>query len=263
MWQQTTHNSSIIDQFTKQAVPFSQKTVMSSDAIFQLLLEMCAVTAQDTVLDVACGPGLTACAVAKVARHVTGIDLTPAMIERARTRQAEQGLTNLSWQVGDVYALPFADELFSLVLTRFSFHHFLDPAAVLAEMMRVCATGGRVMVWDSVPEASKAAAYNQLEKLKDPSHARALTEEELLSIIRAAGLTALKTAPFNLEFALEQQLAGMFPDPGDDERIRQIYTDNLTTDTVGMGVHRRGEAIHFHYPTMIVVGIKPNQCLAQ
>jgi ubiquinone/menaquinone biosynthesis C-methylase UbiE len=256
MLQQTTHNNSIVDQFTKQAVPFSQKTAMSSDAIFQLMLEMCSATMQDTVLDVACGPGLTACAVAKVARHVIGIDLTPAMIERARTRQAEQGLNNLSWHVGDVYALPFADDTFSLVLTRFSFHHFLDPAAVLAEMIRVCAPGGRVMVWDSVPEANKLDAYNELEKLKDPSHARALTEKELLSIIRASGLTALKTAPFKLEFAVEQQLAGMFPNPGDAEKIRQIYKDNLTTDTVGMGVHQRGDQIHFHYPTMIVVGTK-------
>ncbi len=80
--------------------------------------------------------------------------------------------------------------------------------------------------------------------------------EELLAIINESGLTNIKTAPFNLEFALETQLAGMFPNPGDEEKIRQIYIDNLTTDTVGMGVHKRGEAIHFHYPTMIVVGTK-------
>lgn len=252
----TAHNQSIVDQFTKQAVPFSKKTAMSSEAIFKLMLDVCAVTPQDTVLDVACGPGLTACAVAAVAAHVTGIDLTPAMIERAKTRQAEQRLTNLSWQVGDVYSLPFADGAFSLVLTRFSFHHFLNPRAVLAEMKRVCAPGGRVMVWDSVPEADKANAYNQLEKLKDPSHARALPAEELLEIINESDLTNIKTAPFNLEFELEKQLAGMFPNPGDEEKIRQIYIDNLITDTVGMGVHKQGEAIHFHYPTMIVVGTK-------
>ena len=250
------HNQSIIDQFTKQAVPFSKKTAMSSDAIFKLMLEMCEVTSQDNVLDVACGPGLTACAVATVAAQVTGIDLTPAMIERAKARQAEQGLTNISWQLGDVYSLPFADDSFSLVLTRFSFHHFLNPAAVLAEMIRVCQPNGRVMVWDAIPEADKADAYNQLEKLKDPSHVRALCAEELLAILNESGLTKIRTAPFNLEFALETQLAGMFPNPGDEEKIRQIYTDNLTTDTVGMGVHTRGEAIHFHYPTMIVVGKK-------
>jgi len=253
---ETNHNQAIVDQFTKQAVPFSQKTAMSSRAIFELMVDVCAVTPQDVVLDVACGPGLTACAVAAVAAHVTGIDLTPAMIERAKARQAEQGLSNLTWHVGDVSSLPFADGSFSLVLTRFSFHHFLDPRAVLAEMKRVCAPGGRVMVWDAVPEPDKADAYNQLERLKDPSHVRALPAEELLGIIREAGLTDIKTAPFNLEFEMEKQLAGMFPNPGDEEKIRQIYQDNLITDTVGMGVHKRGEAIHFHYPTMIAVGTK-------
>lgn len=229
---------------------------MSSDAIFKLMLEMCEVTPLDTVLDVACGPGLTACAVAATAAHVTGIDLTPAMLERAKARQADLGLTNLDWQLGDVYALPFDDDSFSLVLTRFSFHHFLNPAAVLAEMIRVCRPGGRVMVWDSTPKADKVEAYNRLEKLKDPSHARALTEDELPAIVSASGLKNIRTAPFKLEFEVEKQLAGMFPNPGDEEKIRQIYLDNLTTDTVGMGVHKRGEAIHFHYPTMIVVGTK-------
>lgn len=255
----TTHNQTIVDQFTRQAVPFSQKTAMSSNTIFKLMLDMCQITPEDIALDVACGPGLTACAAATIAACVTGIDLTPAMIERAKVRQAELGLTNLSWQVGDVYALPFEDDSFSLVLTRFSFHHFLNPAGVLAEMIRVCQPGGRVMVWDSVPDADKADAYNQLEKLKDPSHARALTEEELLAIIRESELTNIRTAPFNLEFEVEQQLAGMFPNAGDEDKIRQIYIENLTTDTVGMGVHKRGGAIYFHYPTMIVVGTKPNE----
>lgn len=258
MLNQSTHNQSIVEQFTKQAVPFSQKTAMSSDAIFKLMLEMCEVTPRDTVLDVACGPGLTACAVAKVAAHVTGVDLTPAMIERARTRQARLSLNNLSWQVGDVYSLPFADDSFSLVLTRFSFHHFLNPAGVLAEMIRVCQPDGRVMIWDAIPEADKAEAYDQLEKLKDPSHVRALPAVELLEIVNRAGLKNVKTAPYNLEFEVEQQLAAMFPNPGDEEKIRQIYKDNLIIDTLGMGVHKRGDAIHFHYPTMIIVGTKPS-----
>lgn len=258
MLNQTIHNQFIVDQFTKQAVPFSRKTAMSSEEIFSLMLAMCEVTPQDVALDVACGPGLTACAVATIASQVTGIDLTPAMIECAKARQAELGLNNLNWQLGDVYSLPFTDNSFSLVLTRFSFHHFLNPAGVLDEMIRVCLPGGRVMVWDSIPEAGKAGAYNQLEKLKDPSHAKALTEEELLGIVSRSGLTNIRTAPFNLEFEMEQQLAAMFPLPGDEERIRQIYRDNLITDTVGMGVHKRGEAIHFHYPTMIVVGTKPS-----
>ena len=138
------HQRLILDQFTKQAVPFSQMQHHSPE----LLLAVSKVGPEDHVLDVACGPGLMAFAFARVARHVTGIDLTPAMIEQARVLQQSHGLTNLTWHIGDVLPLPFPGAAFSLVFTRYSFHHFLDSRAVLAEMVRVCSPGGRVVVVD-------------------------------------------------------------------------------------------------------------------
>src|SRR5947209_4977782 len=113
----------IVEQFTQQAVPFSQMPAHSNEESNRLLLELAAIGPADTVLDVACGPGLIACRLAEVARHVTGIDLTPAMIAEAQKRQHALGLTNLTWHAGDVLPLPFADAAFSVVVTRFSFHH--------------------------------------------------------------------------------------------------------------------------------------------
>ena len=70
------------------------------------------------------------------------------MIEEARRKQKSMGLTNIDWQIGDVLRLQFAVSSFSAVITRYSFHHFLDPKAVLVEMVRVCQLGGRVVVID-------------------------------------------------------------------------------------------------------------------
>lgn len=102
------------------------------------MFDITGVRAEDTVLDIACGSGLVTTAFASKAEHATGIDITPAMIEKAKQIQKEKGLTNLSWQIGDVTELPFADESFSMVITRYSFHHFVDPLSVLKEMNRVC-----------------------------------------------------------------------------------------------------------------------------
>jgi len=89
------HNKNIVDQFTKQALPFAEKmTARSGEELLQAMLRVSAVKSNDTVLDVACGPGLVACAFARVAREVAGIDLTPAMIERARLLQEKE---KLSW----------------------------------------------------------------------------------------------------------------------------------------------------------------------
>ena len=70
----------ILDQFTRQAEPFARKPELSNDEIFRLLLNVCEVTKDDEVLDVACGPGLTSCALAGVAKQVIGLDITPAMV---------------------------------------------------------------------------------------------------------------------------------------------------------------------------------------
>src|SRR5215470_17164438 len=89
----------ILDQFTRQAVPFAQMPAHSNDEANRLLIDTAGVNTDDDVLDVACGPGLVACALAETARHVTGLDLTPAMIEQAQVRQRSRRLTNLTWIV--------------------------------------------------------------------------------------------------------------------------------------------------------------------
>jgi ubiquinone/menaquinone biosynthesis C-methylase UbiE len=247
------HQRLILEQFTKQAVPFSQMQNHSPE----LLLTASGAGPQDTVLDVACGPGLMACAFAKVARHVTGIDLTPAMIEQAKAVQQADGLTNLTWHVADARPLPFGDASFSLVFTRYSFHHFLDPKAALAEMVRVCTPGGRVVVVDVFTSGpDQAEAYNRLEKLRDPSHVRALALEELTDLLTQAGLRGVRTQLYKHEVELEQVLQRSFPNPGDADTIRQAFAADLGVNRLGVGAHRRGESIHYAYPVAVVVGQK-------
>lgn len=249
---QVQHNASIVDQFTKQAVPFAQMATQSE----ALLLKCSGVNSNDTVLDVACGPGIVACAFAPRAKQVTGIDLTPAMLEQAKKRQQKLQLENLTWQLGDVLPLPFADAAFSMVITRYTFHHFLDPLAVCKEMLRVCQPGGTVMIVDATPPPEKAEAYNYVEKLKDPTHVRALTEAEVLSVIEAAGVQDIKLHRYPFEVEFEASMKSFFPNPGDAETIRQLFHDDLGKDHLGLNVHRKGDAIHYVYPVLIVVGKK-------
>jgi ubiquinone/menaquinone biosynthesis C-methylase UbiE len=245
----------ILDQFTRQAVPFSEMPAHSNDEANRLLIDMVRTGAEDTVLDVACGPGLVACALAEVARHVTGLDLTPAMIAQAQARQRAKGLTNLTWVVGEAVPLPFPDAAFSIVVTRYSMHHFLDPRAVQAEMVRVCEPEGRVGVIDVFTRSpEQAEAYNRVEKLRDPSHVRALSLGELTGLCHDAGLREVRTAFFKLEMALEALLTASFPGPGDADRIRQTFADDLGVDRLGLGAHRRDGAIHFAFPIVVIAG---------
>src|SRR5438477_10399575 len=126
------HRDLIVDQFTKQAIPFSTAPGIQDRDALALLVEATRAGGGDTVLDVACGPGLVVCAFAAVVRHATGIDLTPAMIERARALAADQRVRNASLPVGDVLPLPFADASSPVVVSRFAFPDFPNVGGVLA-----------------------------------------------------------------------------------------------------------------------------------
>jgi SAM-dependent methyltransferase len=246
------HSELILEQFTRQAMPFATAPSIKDEAALKLIVDWSGAGPDDTVLDVACGPGLVVCAFATVARHATGIDITPAMLDRARAHAAERGLTNVAWRQGDVLPLPWPDASFTVVTSRFAFHHFLDPLAVLREMVRVCAAGGTVMVVDSAPAPDKVDAFNRMEVVRDPSHVRALPLAEHLALFARAGLPEPRVTHYRLEGELEGLIARSFPRPGDDVTLRQIFADSLAGDALGIQARRDGAAIRYGYPVAVL-----------
>jgi SAM-dependent methyltransferase len=104
------------------------------------------------VLDVGCGPGHLAIRLAREhALEVTGLDLDPAMIERASVNAARVGMDDADrpwFLVGDVASMPFPDGSFDLVVSTLSMHHWDVPSAGLDEIARVLRPGGRALIWD-------------------------------------------------------------------------------------------------------------------
>jgi len=250
------HRSRILDQFTRQAVPFASAQAIRNQEALERIVKMAEAGPEDTSLDVACGPGLLACAFARVVRHAVGIDLTPAMLDQARKTQSEQGLTNVTWQQGDVTALPFPDVHFSIVSSRFAFHHLLEPLAALKEMRRVCKSGGRVVVADMAPVAGKAAALNAEERLRDPSHTRAMPPEELRDLFAKTGLPAPRVESYRLEGELEDLLSRSFPNEGDADRIRQIFAESLKDDALDLAARQENGRIFYGFPVAVLVATK-------
>jgi SAM-dependent methyltransferase len=135
------------------------------DALSQLLLnpffgriaaDVAAVTPDDArVLEVGCGPGRLSIRLARQhGLEVTGLDLDPAMVDRARAnadRRADVGRRQPSFLVGDVASLAFPDRSFDLVVSTLSMHHWADPTAGLAEIGRVLRPGARALIWDFRP----------------------------------------------------------------------------------------------------------------
>ncbi|HWE51269.1 MAG TPA: methyltransferase domain-containing protein [Bryobacteraceae bacterium] len=246
------HQARVLDQFTRQAVPFATAPSIRNPEALNRIVQISGGGPSDNVLDVACGPGLLVCAFARVVRHATGIDLTPAMLDQARALADQEGLNNVTWQQGDVLPLPYDDGQFSIVSARFAFHHFPDPLAVLKEMRRVRRTGGRIVVADSAPAHDKADAFNAMELLRDPSHVRAMPLEELRQLFADADLDQPRIDHYRVEGELEGLLERSFPNEGDGDCVRRLFEESLETDALDMATRRRNGKIYFGYPVAIL-----------
>lgn len=114
-----------------------------------------AVSPGANVLEVGCGPGHLAIRLAHDHDlEVAGLDLDPAMIERARRnvgRSSRRSRSRPTFVVGDVAALPVDDDSIDLVVSTFSLHHWSDPGAGLREIERVMRSGGKALIWDFKP----------------------------------------------------------------------------------------------------------------
>lgn len=254
------HAEIIREEFGKQAATFAAAPEMQDEEALRLLLELTEASPLDSALDVACGPGFVTCAFGRVVEHAVGVDLTVPMLERARELAARSGTPRVSWCAAEAERLPFPGGTFTVVTSRYAFHHFECPEAALREMARVCARGGRICVADVIASAdpAKAEAFHRMEVLRDPSHVRAHTLVELVELVAMLGLEISKSAAYRVQFDVDRLIAGSFPSGGDRGRdeLRRILSASLEGDRLGLSLRRFGERLVASYPIAVLV-LKP------
>ena len=248
------HNEIIKAQFAKQAKGYT--SVKAHAEALDTLVEMSCVTEKDNVLDIACGSGIVSCAFAKYAHHVTGIDITGEMLEQARKLQVKNSLTNIEWVLGDVDPLKFGSNQFSIVLSRFSFHHFLEYEKVFKEMIRVCRPGGVLMVVDVALPDEKRKAYDKMELLRDPSHTGVLTPEIFEKLFRHPLLTNSRTSYYEMNIALETQLNASYMTGENREEFRALIFKDVDKNDLGVNVTKIKNSYQLYYPIHIYMATK-------
>ncbi len=178
-------------RFGAHAQNYVASQTHAKGADLELLVEMAAPQPHWNVLDMATGGGHTALKFAPRVARVVASDLTPEMLAAAEVHITGKGVANVEFKQAAAESLPFDDAVFDLVTCRIAPHHFDDAARFVQEAARVTKSGGLVLVQDQLlPDDDLAARYVEaFEKLRDPSHNRAFTEAEWVSMFEAAGLT--------------------------------------------------------------------------
>ncbi|TDB97531.1 methyltransferase domain-containing protein [Actinomadura sp. 7K534] len=225
-----THDEKVVREFSKQAAGFADPARNSAftrhlDRLVHFMEP--ELDLEDIVLEVAAGTALVSRAIARRVRHVTALDLTPAMLAEGKRDADHAALMNITFAHGDATALPFLDRSFTLVVTRFSLHQVADPEAVVREMCRVGRPGAALIIADLVRPDGVPGDPDRIERLRDPSHGTALTESRIAEIVTACGADVKRSDRFDWVRPLDPWLE--FSETPDDAaaRIRRELADEL------------------------------------
>lgn len=227
----------IRNRFTLTAEVFGDYAVAERAREAELLAKFLALRGDEHAVDLACGPGTLALRFARHVRWICGLDLTPAILKRARASAASEGLRNLDFAIGDAQALPFADGSLDVAITSYSLHHMSDAARVIGEMARVVRRGGRVGVIDirALEDPAAAELNNRIERMRDPSHTRTLKRSEFDEIFARHGLRVINSQieEHPRPFKHWMLVAGWKPADREYIETRRLLDSTIANDAAG------------------------------
>lgn len=158
-----------------------------------------------SVLEAGCGVGAQTAVIAaqNPECRFTSIDISPASVEQARRKAEEIGLKNVTFQAGNIFELPFADDSFDHVFLCFVLEHLPEPVKALKHLMRVLKPGGVIMVIEGDhgstyfhPDSELARKSVDCQvKLQSANGGNALIGRELYPLLAQAGFDDITVSP--------------------------------------------------------------------
>ncbi|MCE5192234.1 MAG: methyltransferase domain-containing protein [Actinomycetia bacterium] len=247
------------ERFAEHADEYVKSPTHAAGADLDKLVELTHAQPEWVALDVATGGGHTAIAVAPLVAGMVALDLTPEMLDAARGLAEERGIAGIEFVLGDAEALPFADESFDLVTCRIAAHHFPDIQRSVDEVARVLRPGGRFVLQDQcVPESAASAAFvNLFDRLRDPSHSRALSQSAWAEVVRRSRLSLGESAHFEKRMALTEWTRMQSCSAETVVRLREMLADASEVALAWMAPEGDGDDLSFVIRQLVFCAEKP------
>lgn len=231
------------------------------DALARLVARI-APRPTDRVLDIGTGAGHMALAFAPIAATVAALDVTRPMLDEVRRNALARDIGNVTVYQGAAECLPFVDGSFDIVSCRLTTHHFADLPRAVSEIARVLATGGRLVVSDTmVPEDDDLDhAINEMETIRDPSHVRNWRPSEWRHMLAAARLRVVECdlgyydEGDGMDFDAWTSRIGTPPDRVTALRAR--FTDALPALVAALRIEQRPDGLRFALPRLTIIAAK-------
>jgi phosphatidylethanolamine/phosphatidyl-N-methylethanolamine N-methyltransferase len=159
-------------------------------------IERMGIQPGDRILEVGVGTGINTSLYPRNC-HMTGVDLSSSMLEKARERVAREGLRNVRLLEMDAQSLTFADDSFDIVYAPYLVSVVPDPVQVAREMRRVCRSGGKIIVLNHFRSANPV--LSRLERAISPFtvHIGFKSDLDLPAFLAQAGLEPVSIEKVN------------------------------------------------------------------
>lgn len=223
------------------------------DESLDLLVDLARPTSHDAVLDYATGAGMAGFTVAPDVATVEAADEQPDLLEEGERLATELGLVNVAFALVDLYALPYKDGAFSLIVCHDALHLLPEPVAALVEMQRVLSAGGRIVILDAVVDEVTDRAFNEVARLREPAHRRHQRADELKAVVARAGLAVRRRGALRRTVDLDYWLQAAAVPPAKAELIRGRFKALPVDVQAGMDVAFADRLVSFSYD---VVGLR-------
>lgn len=158
-------------------------------------LALASIRPGETVLDLGSGAGFDALLAARALAgtgRVIGVDMTPAMIAKARRNASQAGHGDVEFRLGEIEALPIADASVDLIISNCVINLSPEKSRVFAEAFRVLKPGGRLAIADVIATQPLPADLREQLPAIGACLGGAITQDEMGHLLATAGFTAVQ-----------------------------------------------------------------------
>ncbi len=201
----------------------------------ELLLSSLRIFDGAEVLDFGTGGGYLSMALARRSKDckVTGVDIVSEALEKNRQQAKEENVTNIEFVTYDGSALPFKDNRFDAIMTRYVLHHVPNLQHMFHEFMRVLKPGGQLLVADPCPDAEDKDGFIDLYmKLIPDGHIKFYTKEEMIAMAVEAGLSYEADIETSIRFPRKKTKELMELLETTDKDVQKLYEIEVKEEDV-------------------------------
>jgi len=235
----------LLAQFRRQPSAYAPSESPGDRKFVAFMVSTAGADRDDIVLDVACGPGAATFAFAERCRAAIGIDFADDALARARAEADARGVANAEFIAGEFERMPLKSGGVNGAICRFSFHHFVNPKRVFAEMARVVGDRGWMLIADllSADDPEKSELHNRMERLSDPTHARALPAGEFEAMFAAEGFRIAMKIVRETRTSFDDWISFNRTPPERAAPLRALMEEAAEGDRAGLKMTRDGDTI--------------------